>query len=531
MSRSIMIVALSGPVGSGKTTLAEGLGRLGFEILKTREILVKKTDSVVRKSLQRAGDDLDKETNGQWVLDELSKIIRSENEKKMFLVDSVRIKEQVDFVREAYGNVIHVHLTAPVGTLSERYAKRTNGKSKNESYSKVRKNKTEANIDALIDTADVVINTARCTAADVLSRVVGHLWLRMGGSGSYVDVVVGGQYGSEGKGQVVAYLAPEYDLLVRVGGPNAGHKVFEAPEPYTHHQLPSGTRRCNAKLLLTPGMNLNVEKLLEEIAECEVDASRLSIDPQAMIITPEDINNEAELKRRIGSTAQGVGMATARRITHRFPKAVKLAKDIKELHPFIKPAIDVLFETFSTGGKVLVEGTQGFGLSLYHGYYPHVTSRDTSVAGCLSESGIPITRVRRVVMVCRTYPIRVQNGPRGSSGPMSQELTIEEISKRSGVPSKELRRIERTSTTNRKRRIAEFDWSLLRKATAVNGPTDIALSFADYIDIRNRKAKRMEQLTTPTIDFIEEVERVSGARVSLISTGFNSRPIIDRRQW
>lgn len=524
-------MALSGPVGSGKSTLAKGLSQLGFEILKTRDILLDKVATTTRESLQRAGDALDKKTDGEWVLDALSKLILSENANSKFVIDSIRIKKQVDSIRQAYGNVIHVHLTAPVDILTERYAKRAKGKRGRGTYSKVRLNRTEANIESLSAIADIVIDTARSTARDVLSRVIGQLWTRIGDSGSYVDVIVGGQYGSEGKGQVSAYLAPEYDLLVRVGGPNAGHKVFEDPKPYTHHQLPSGTRRCNAKLLLTPGMNLNVEKLLKEIAECEVDANRLSIDPQAMIISPDDITGEVELKRRIGSTAQGVGRATARRITDRLPNAVKLAKDVKELKPFIRRATDVLFETFSSGGKVLVEGTQGFGLSLYHGYYPHVTSRDTSVAGCLSESGIPPNRVRRVVMVCRTYPIRVQNGPRGSSGPMSQELTLNEISKRSGVPLKELRCIEKTSTTNRKRRIAEFDWALLRQATAVNGPTDIALSFVDYIAIKNRKAKRMEQLTSDTINFIDEVERVSGARVSLISTGFNSRPIIDRRQW
>jgi adenylosuccinate synthase len=96
----------------------------------------------------------------------------------------------------------------------------------------------------------------------------------------------------------------------------------------------------------------------------------------------------------------------------------------------------------------------------------------------------------------------------------------------------ELRKIEKTPTTNRKRRIGEFDWELIRKAAFLNRPKDIALSFGDYfISKENRLAKRFEQLTQETINMIEVVEHVTRARVSLIGTGFNSRSIIDRRDW
>jgi adenylosuccinate synthase len=126
-----------------------------------------------------------------------------------------------------------------------------------------------------------------------------------------VDVLVGGEYGSEGKGHIASHLAGEYDLLVRVGGPNAGHKVFQDPAPYTHHQLPSGTRFSEARLLIAPGAVVNADKLLKEIAECKVDAERLSIDPQVMIIGKNDIEAEGRLVKSIGSTGQGVGSATA----------------------------------------------------------------------------------------------------------------------------------------------------------------------------------------------------------------------------
>jgi adenylosuccinate synthase len=160
-----------------------------------------------------------------------------------------------------------------------------------------------------------------------------------------------------------------------------------------------------------------------------------------------------------------------------------------------------------------------------------VTSRDTTVSGCLAETGISPHLVRRVLMVCRTYPIRVGNTSSGKSGPMSQEITLKKISARSGIPYEELRRTERTSTTNRPRRIAEFDWTQLHRATSLNQPTDIALTFVDYLRIENRRARRYEQLKEETIRFIEEVEKVTRVPVSLISTRFHHRNIIDRRSW
>jgi adenylosuccinate synthase len=110
-------------------------------------------------------------------------------------------------------------------------------------------------------------------------------------------------------------------------------------------------------------------------------------------------------------------------------------------------------------------------------------------------------------------------------------LDWETISQRSGVPIEELTVTELTSTTKKKRRVAEFDWTLLRKAASLNGPTDIAITFADYITIKNRDARRFEQLSPETLRFIEEVERVAGAPVSLITTKFDFRSIIDRRAW
>ena len=114
---------------------------------------------------------------------------------------------------------------------------------------------------------------------------------------------------------------------------------------------------------------------------------------------------------------------------------------------------------------------------------------------------------------------------------MTLEVSYETLSERSGIPVDQLKTTEKTTTTNRQRRLAEFDWEQLRLSALLNGPTDIALTFVDYISVENRNAFRYEQLTTETLRFVEEVERVSGVPVNLISTNFHWRNVIDRRSW
>lgn len=532
--RTERVILLSGHISSGKSTLANGLAqRYSMNIFKTRNVLLKRVQehNQNRKNLQLAGDKLDKKTKGSWIIDGLLKWLPTNSSDLAIIVDSIRTSDQAASLRAAFGSrVVHVHLIAPIEELEKRFASRP-GTEGTQGYSDALQNVTESQVDNLADIADVVIDTKRCAPKDVLVRAASYLKLNPDMLG-FVDVVIGGQYGSEGKGQIAGYLSGEYDLLVRVGGPNAGHKVYEEPEPFTHHQLPSGTRRCEVPLLIGPGATINVEKFLEEVAQCKVGCDRLQIDPNTMIITKADIAAEKRSNNSIGSTAQGVGIAMSRRITGRLKsKPPLLARDIALLQPYLGSALETLTDIFSRGGRVLLEGTQGAGLSLYHGFYPHVTSRDTNVSGCLAESGIPPSRVRRIVMVCRTYPIRVESPVGGSSGPMSQEITMEEIARRSGKSVAEIQHNEITSTTYRKRRIGEFEWDLLRKATLLNGPTDVALTFADYLSAKNEKAKRFEQLTEETIRFVQEVERVAGVPVSLITTGFNYRSIIDRRSW
>jgi adenylosuccinate synthase len=532
------IVALSGKIGAGKSTLCESfVSHASARLIKTHEVIqhLAKLEGDVdigsRAALQVFGERLDLNTRGKWIADGLESILQGISDAHIVVVDSVRIQAQVDELRLKFGmDVFHIHLTVDDVTAAERYAKRSAKFAEFATYEDARRNATEAKVDSLSSKSDAVIDTSHCSETDVWIRAATHLRLLPRNYDRVVDVLVGGQFGSEGKGHIASFLAKEYEVLVRVGGTNAGHSVFERPEPFIHHQLPCSTRNTSAMLLLAPGTTLNLEKLLQEIEACNVGPDRLKIDGQAMIISKDDIEAELPLVRSISSTGQGVGAATARRIMGRGADT-RLARDCPELKGYISNTGDLLEEAYHNRRKILVEGTQGTGLRLYHGEYPHVTSRDTSVAGCLSEAGISPTRLRKVVMVTRTYPIRVANAVEGTSGQLSQEMTWDTISKQSKIPLDDLEAKEITSTTRRKRRVGGFDWSQLRRSASLNGPTDIALTFVDYLHPINKDARRFEQLAPETIQFIEEIEDVAGAPVSLISTRFDFRSILDRRNW
>jgi len=548
------IVVISGPVGAGKSTLARGLEEtFGGLRLSTKDMLHDQAAErsvdlpSERAALQQFGTRLDAETGGRWVANAVARLIASEQlhedphspRTQLVIVDAVRIQAQIDELRDALGpEVVHMHVYSSPQVLAERYESRgeSSGLTELESYEQVAADPTERTVGELKRDADVAIDTQRSSERDVLIRAAAALRLLPAADERLVDVMVGAQYGSEGKGNIAFYLAGEYDLLIRVGGPNAGHTVPFGGGSYTHRLLPSGTlANQNAALVIGPGATLDVKLLQKEIADCSVEADRLSIDPQAMIIEQEDVQREKGMVAGIGSTGKGGGAAAARRILGRSRSNtdvdVRLAGEVPELAPYVRSTREILSEAYRYGKRILLEGTQGTALSLYHGHYPYVTSRDTTTSGTLAESGIGPRRVRRVLLVTRTYPIRVENPTGGTSGPMSQEITYEELATRSGIPESELRETERGSVTGSQRRLGEFDWDLLRTSVELNGATDVALTFTDYLGIGNRQARRFEQLTPDTIRFVEEVERVSGVSVSLLTTRFDIRSVIDRRRW
>jgi adenylosuccinate synthase len=547
MAERTIILLISGEIASGKTALANKLEeKFGFKILKTREAIIQlarkqlKTKIPDRTFLQKFGTSLDEKEDGRWVVDYFQNEFNFSSKKSSFyVVDSIRILKQINHFRKAFSfSVVHVHLSASESCLKERFFTKEEFRDLRrekaiEKYKIAKSDETERQVHTLSNGADLIIDTDRCTEDDVLIRATGFLKLLHSTCNGFVDVIIGGQFGSEGKGQIAAHIAPEYDCLVRVGGPNAGHSVYEEPQKHVFHLLPSGSyRNQTAKLVLGPGTVINIKQLLEEINYYKVVdefTNRLVIDENAIIISDEDIVGEQKIKKIISSTGQGVGYATARNLISRLNRDDShKAKNFKQLKPFIGSSHEVLEEMYKKRKRVLLEGTQGTALSIHHGIYPFVTSRDTTVSGCISEAGISSKRVNKILMVARTYPIRVG----GTSGPfLSEEIDLDIIASRSGKDISELRLTEKTTTTKIDRRIAEFSWTLFRKACELNSPTDIAITFTDYFSVENMRARNFNQLTSQTRQFIEEIENCSGAKVSVISTGFDYRTIIDRRNW
>ncbi len=209
---------MSGPIGAGKTALAERLvERYAARIIKTRDLLRTHLPHVreERVALQRAGEKLDRADGGAWVKNALVRFIEENvagsTATGFFVLDSARIPGQVRAVRDAYGTAVHhIHLDASDVVLAQRYASRSTKTKELERYEDVRRSKTERDVRKLADLADTVVATDRCTPDAVLVRAIALLGLYPRHSMPLVDVLIGGQYGSEGKGNIVGHIAAEY---------------------------------------------------------------------------------------------------------------------------------------------------------------------------------------------------------------------------------------------------------------------------------------------------------------------------------
>ena len=322
-----------------------------------------------------------------------------------------------------------------------------------------------------------------------------------------LTVLVGGQYGSEGKGAVAAHVANDYDVHVRVGSPNAGHTIYWNGEKHVMQSIPCGWINPKATIMIGRGALLNMKQFMKElvhIMQYYPDfMKRLVIDEEAGILSEKFHEQEGgthgEMHKRIGSTGEGVGPARVARI-NRDPNEFKQFKDVAAEYGLeqcmVKNTPKMLVRMQNAGANIMIEGTQGCALSLLHSHWPYCTSIDTNAAGIISEVGIAPTRVTNVLMVVRTYPIRVA----GNSGPMQGEITWEELSNRLGKDVTP----EHTTVTKKIRRIAEWDDDLFEQALVLNAPTEIALTFADYVDpfIANTTDLRRIKASEPLTDFI-----------------------------
>jgi len=327
-----------------------------------------------------------------------------------------------------------------------------------------------------------------------------------------LSLVVGGQFGSEGKGKIACHLAKERQAraVVRVGGPNSGHTVID-PEGRRRifRQLPTAAVLPGPICVISAGSYIDLNVLRAEISQTALSASRLMIDPKAVIVAPgfSRLEGAAGLRERLGSTLSGTGQAVSQRINR--VSDIRFARDEPDLVPYLAETVEFLETLLEKGDRVIAEGSQGFGLSVIHTpYYPYATSRDTTAAGVLSEIGISPLRVDEIVLVLRSFPIRVP----GNSGPIPHEINWEQVTLESGSDHELL---ELTSVTRSKRRVARFDADIVRRAIKANCPTLVALNHVDYVDW---KCHGRRSLTDSAVRFIRQTENQIGRPLSIIGT-------------
>ena len=336
-------------------------------------------------------------------------------------------------------------------------------------------------------------------------------------------VVVGGQYGSEGKGKLVAYLAHtgRIDVAIRCGGPNAGHSVTCNGRLEIVRQVPAAVISSSTRLLVAAGALIDPPVILQEIERFRLGSRRLGIDGFAAIISPQHKEQEErlDLRKRVSSTLSGTGAATSSKILRE--PGLELARQVPSLSKYI---VDVAAEAntaFDDSKNIVIEGTQGFGLSLHHSrMYPFVTSRETSASHFLSEVGLSPGCVQHIIMVLRTYPIRVP----GNSGPLERETSWSVISRSSGSPT-ELN--EFTSVTKRLRRVGLFEWKPVKRAVMVNRPTALALQGLDYLNFEDRGKRKYKMLSRKSKRFISHLEKQTGVPIRFIFTGPDLLDVIE----
>jgi adenylosuccinate synthase len=331
-------------------------------------------------------------------------------------------------------------------------------------------------------------------------------------------ILVGAQWGDEGKGKIIDVLTESADIVVRyAGGNNAGHTVYVGKKKYVLHLVPSGILRKNKLCVIGNGVVVDPLGLVAEIEglkkiNVKVSAKNFLLSETAHVVFPyhRELDAQREVikgKNKIGTTKRGIGPAygdKAARVGLRVNDLVdpvrleaKLAVRIKEnnavlkslgakplsfkkvfteylaagqyLRPFVTNTVVLLHDAMREQAEILFEGAQGTFLDIDHGTYPFVTSSNTTAGGACTGSGVPPHRMDRVVGVMKAYTTRVGEGPLPTENQEISDL-LHGMGREFGA------------TTGRARRCGWFDSVATRHATMVNGIDDLAITNLDGLD-------------------------------------------------
>lgn len=329
-------------------------------------------------------------------------------------------------------------------------------------------------------------------------------------------IIAGGQWGDEGKGKISSFLSlkDEPTKIARAGvGPNAGHTVILDGEEFGLRELSCGFVQEKARILIGPGVLINPEIILDEIKRTGIEG-RVGIDPKCAIIEQKHIDKDRSSKHlegKIGTTGTGCGPANSERAN----RSIKLAREIDELQEFIADVPREIHGALENGEDVLIEGSQGFGLSLLHGTYPYVTSKDVAASSLAADVGVGPTDVDEVILIFKSYISRV------GAGPFPTEISQEK--------AEEMGIVEYATVTGRRRRIGEFDFELANRSAMINGATQIALTNIDRLFEGNKGVQNYDDLTKEAQNFVKEIEERVKIPVTLLSTGPETNDTIDLR--
>ncbi|MCL4790075.1 MAG: adenylosuccinate synthase [Verrucomicrobia bacterium] len=330
-------------------------------------------------------------------------------------------------------------------------------------------------------------------------------------------ILVGAQWGDEGKGKIIDVLTEQADIVVRTqGGNNAGHTVFLGPRKYVLHLVPSGILRRRKLCVIGNGVVVDPVGLVDEIKGLRKlgvkVGDNLVVSETAHVVFPyhRELDAQREVlkgKHKIGTTKRGIGPAygdkAARvglrmidlihpeRFEEKFRRRIKENNEVlkalgakplsfkrvhdeycaaaRYLQPFVANTVVLLHHAMREGKDILFEGAQGTFLDIDHGTYPFVTSSNTTAGGACTGSGVPPHRMDRVVGVMKAYTTRVGEGPLPTESAEIADM-LHAMGREFGA------------TTGRARRCGWFDSVATRHATMVNGIDDLAVTNLDGLD-------------------------------------------------
>ena len=297
------------------------------------------------------------------------------------------------------------------------------------------------------------------------------------------DVILGLQWGDEGKGRIVDLYAADYDVVARfAGGDNAGHSIVVGDQELALRIVPSGVMHPHVELFVGGGTVVNPATLMDELDVLEalgIDTSRVKISDRAHVVLPAHLERDAAAERErggsaLGTTGRGIGPAYVDRVARvgvRFAELESLAGaiDLKRVAQHVVDGVEFIQRRLADGKRILIEGAQGTLLDVGYGTYPYVTSSHTIAGGACTGLGIGPRDIGRVIGVAKAYCTRV------GAGPFPSELHDErgERLRRQGG--------EFGTVTGRPRRCGSFDAVAGRYAVGVNGASSVAITKLDVL--------------------------------------------------